>query len=317
MGPAELASVVKGLAAEVGFDCCGIAPTAPIQRRDYLAAWLARGFAGSMEYMHEYFNSRADPSVMVRGAKSVIVVAQLYHQRPPTEPHIGTPPTGRVASYAWGEDYHDVLRRKLRLLVERLRVAYGQPFEARICVDTAPIVERELAAAAGIGWIGKNTMVLNRELGSYFFLGSVVTTLDIAPDQPVADHCGTCTACLDACPTEAFPQPYEMDASRCISYLTIEHRGDISKPFQEMMGEWVFGCDVCQEVCPFNRHAPLTREPRYTVRPPAPRPVLDDLLRWSNDDYRQQLRGSAMKRAKLDMLQRNARIAKANLTALS
>ena len=164
--------------------------------------------------------------------------------------------------YAWGDDYHEVIRSKLGALVERMRTELVEPFEARVCVDTAPILERELAAAAGIGWIGKNTLVLHHELGSYFFLGAIVTTLDLAPDEPLPDHCGTCTACLDACPTQAFPKPYEMDASRCISYLTIEHRGDISKPFQKMMGDWVFGCDVCQEVCPYNRSAPTTREPR-------------------------------------------------------
>lgn len=218
--------------------------------------------------------------------------------------------------YAWGNDYHEVMRSKLAELTDRLRAELTEPFEARICVDTAPILERELAAAAGIGWIGKNTLVLHHEIGSYFFLGAVVTTLDLAPDEPLPDHCGTCTACLDACPTQAFPKPYEMDASRCISYLTIEHRGDISKPFQKMMGDWVFGCDICQEVCPYNHEAPTTREPRFAIRPPGPQLALDDVLGWSVDDYREQLHGSAMTRAKLDMLQRNARIALNNVKRL-
>jgi epoxyqueuosine reductase len=224
--------------------------------------------------------------------------------------------------YAWGDDYHKVVKDKLCVMVERLRTELSYPFEAKICVDTSPLLEREVAAAAGIGWIGKNTMVLDHQLGSCFFLGEVVTTLDLACDEPLPDRCGTCTACLEACPTGAFPAPYEMDASRCISYLTIEHRGDIPTELQDRMGRWVFGCDVCQQVCPYNRHAPsggtgfqpvLGREPRFAVRPPGANPSLDEMLGWTIDDYRSKLRGSAMKRAKLDMLQRNARIAGNNI----
>ncbi len=250
---------------------------------------------------------------MLEGARSVVVVALLYHQRPPPEPATRNNPRGRVAMYAWGDDYHKVVRDKLKALVDRTRAELPEAFEARICVDTAPVIERELAAAAGVGWIGKNTMVLDHRLGSYFVLGVVITTLDIAPDDPLPDHCGTCTACLDACPTNAFPQAYRMDASRCISYLTIEHRGDISTPQKQMMGNWIFGCDVCQEVCPYNRGAPLTREPGFAVREPGPNPSLEDILGWSVEDYRRTLRGRAMKRAKLDMLKRNAGIAKTNV----
>lgn len=214
--------------------------------------------------------------------------------------------------YAWGDDYHDVIREKLRQLVEQMRSHIDVEFDSKICVDTVPLLEREVAAAAGIGWIGKNTLVLNAELGSYFFLGSIITTLDLARDEPVADHCGTCTACLDACPTSAFVGPYQMDASRCISYLTIEHRGDIDEQHHPHMGDWVFGCDVCQEVCPHNRKAPHTSEPRFAIREPGPQPVLDDVLEWSSEDYSAKLRGSAMKRAKPEMLQRNVTIAKGN-----
>ncbi len=224
----------------------------------------------------------------------------------------GSAPCGRVARYAWGDDYHEVVRAKLRSMVERMQTELDTPFEARVCVDTAPLMERDWAAEAGLGWIGKNTMVLRHQLGSYFFLGALITTLELTPDDPVLDRCGMCTACLDACPTDAFPAPYEMDASRCISYLTIEHRGDIPEELASKMGNWVFGCDICQEVCPYNRRAPLSREPRFAIRPPGPRPLLDDILAWSTDDYRETLRGSAMKRAKLEMLKRNARIAKEN-----
>ncbi len=304
----ETSRLVKQIAASLGFDRCGIAPAEPIGRADYLAQWLRLGRAGSMDYLHRHFNLRSDPAQILPNARSVIAVALNYHQpQPSTPPDDG--PRGRVAMYAWGDDYHDVLREKLRLLVDGLHTLVAEPFETRICVDTAPILERELAARAGIGWIGKNTMVLHQELGSFFFLGVIVTTLDLPPDEPLNDHCGSCTACLDACPTKAFPKAYEMDASRCISYLTIEHRGDISRPFQEMMGDWVFGCDVCQQVCPFNRDAPTTREPRFAIHPPGPDPRLHELASWTAEDYRHHLRGSAMTRATLAMLHRNATIA--------
>lgn len=311
MTPVELREHIMGLAASAGFDRCGVARAGPIGRGDYVLRWLAGGRAGSMEYLHRNVGARLDPRDLLPGARSVIVVALSYYQPPPDPPEDGRS-HGRVAMYAWGDDYHDVIREKLRAMRDRMHAELAIPFETRIGVDTAPIIERELAAAAGIGWIGKNTMVLSRELGSYFFLGVMLTTLEIAADEPVVDHCGSCMACLEACPTQAFTAAYQMDASRCISYLTIEHRGDISRPFQEMMGDWVFGCDVCQEVCPYNRKAPATHEPRFAIRDPGPQPALDDLLAWGDEEYRKQLSGSAMQRAKPAMLRRNVRIAKGN-----
>jgi epoxyqueuosine reductase len=194
-----------------------------------------------------------------------------------------------------------------------MRAVLSEPFDAKICVDTSPVIERELAAMAGIGWIGKNTLVLHETLGSYFFLGVVLTSLDLAHDAPSPDHCGSCTRCLDACPTQAFPRPYQMDASRCISYLTIEHRGDMPSELHAPIGDWVFGCDVCQEVCPYNRDAPLTREPRFAPRPPGPRPDLDEIAAWSDTTYQSAVNGSAADRARLDMWRRNARIVLENI----
>lgn len=304
--------LIKSIARDSGFDRCGIARAESIGRADYLRAWLATGRAGTMNYLHRYLDQRTDPQKLLPGARSVIVTALSYHQtnsKPTPDAHGHR---GRVAMYAWGDDYHDVIRDKLQGLVARVRENLNEPFEFKICVDTAPLLEREVAAAAGIGWIGKNTLVLHPELGSYFFLGTILTTMELTCDPPVEDHCGTCTACLDACPTSAFPAPYEMDASRCISYLTIEHRGDIDSKFHQDMGDWVFGCDVCQEVCPHNRKAPVTREPRFAIREPGPQPVLEELLQWSTDDYRTKLKGSAMKRAKLETLKRNASVAKEN-----
>ncbi|MCH8854501.1 MAG: tRNA epoxyqueuosine(34) reductase QueG [Planctomycetes bacterium] len=312
MTPLERTLCVKRVAARLGLDRCGIARAEPIGRAAYLRAWLDAGRAGSMEYLNRYFTQRTDPRELLPNATSVIVVALLYHQpHPPGISEDGSA-RGRVAMYAWGDDYHDIIKAKLRDVMDHLRAELSEPFEFKVCVDTSPLLERELAAAAGIGWIGKNTLVLNQKVGSYFFLGEIVTTLEIAPDEPMADHCGTCTRCLDACPTQAFPQPYEMDASRCISYLTIERRQPIRDDLHASMEDWIFGCDVCQQVCPYNQGAPLTQEPSFKARPPSLRPVLEEVIAWSADDYRQQLQGSAMKRATLPMLQRNARIALAN-----
>lgn len=349
MDAAKRRRIVLQSAAKLGFDHCGIAPAEPLPRADYVRAWLAQGRAGTMHYLHRHLDARLDLRQLLDGARSVIVAAVNYHQpedraggsdrwasglregggravlgsanEPPAADRAplasrradaAAPLCGRIARYAWGEDYHIVLRDRLLTLVEVLRSALTEAFHFRVCVDTAPVLERELAARAGVGWIGKNTLVLHRRLGSYFVLGEIITDLEIAPDVPVADRCGSCTACLDACPTGAFPAPYQMDASRCISYLTIEHRGPIDEELAERSDQWLFGCDVCQEVCPYNREAPSAIDPRLTARPPAPVINPCKVLNWTPADYRRHLRGRAMKRAKLDMLQRNARIVLAN-----
>lgn len=307
MTPRLAATLVKEIAAQLGFERCGIAPAGPIARGDYLREWLARGWAGSMGYLRRSLQSRLDPRGLLPGARSVIVAALSYHQRSPQRP--SDKPTGRIAMYAWGEDYHVVVREKLESLVANMRHALPGPFDAKVCVDTSPIVERELAAAAGVGWIGKNTLVLHEIVGSYVFLGVVLTSLELEPDAPATDHCGTCTRCLDACPTQAFPRAYQMDARRCISYLTIEHRGEIDPRFHPAIGDWVFGCDVCQQICPFNRDAPTTREPRFAPRPPGAHVRLPDVLNWDETAYREQVRGRAIDRATLAMWKRNASIA--------
>ena len=304
---------IKGAARNLGFDGCGVCRLGPIGRGDYLRAWLAGGRSGSMAYLHRNLESRLDPSQLLDGAQSAVVAALHYYQSAPTSRDAGT--RGRIARYAWGRDYHRVVKGKLHELADAIRERFGDQVQTRACVDTAPIVERELAAKAGVGWIGKNTMVLHPELGSYFVLGVLLTTLELEPDEPIEDHCGSCTACLEACPTDAFPAPYEMDASRCISYLTIEHRGEIPPEFHGPMGDWVFGCDVCQEVCPFNRIPPVTKEPDFAVRPPGPEVELTSILNWSRADYDGNTRGRATRRATLAMWQRNARIVKLNLPA--
>ncbi|MHC4092259.1 MAG: tRNA epoxyqueuosine(34) reductase QueG [Planctomycetota bacterium] len=311
MSPEEKAASVRRIATSLGFDRIGIARAEPIDRAAYLRDWLERGYAGRMDYLRHRFEQRIDPRMLLAAARSVIVVALNYQQ--PTPKHSDDEPTGRVAKYAWGDDYHKIVKDRLWATVHRMRSVIDEPFEARVCVDTSPVLEREWAAAAGIGWIGKNTMVLDPKLGSYFFLGEIITTLDLACDTPATHHCGTCTRCLDACPTRAFPAPYQMDASRCISYLTIELRDEVPTDFRGPIGDWIFGCDICQEVCPFNSDAPASTV--FAIRAPGPFPTLKEMLAWTSDDYRDKLRGSAMKRAKLPMLKRNAAIALANLTA--
>ncbi|MFQ5491077.1 MAG: tRNA epoxyqueuosine(34) reductase QueG [Phycisphaerae bacterium] len=304
----EKAARVRRLAKQAGFDRVGIAQAGPITRADYLRAWLDRGWAGRMDYLHRHFDRRTDPGVLLPGARSVIVVALNYHQQAPNRPE--HPPTGQIAMYAWGDDYHRVVKNRLLEMIDALRTQIDEPFQAKACVDTAPILEREWAAASGVGWIGKNTLALHQDLGSYFFLGEIVTTLELPPDPPATDHCGSCTRCLDACPTQAFPAPYRMDASRCISYLTIELRDAIPAEFHGPMGDWVFGCDVCQQVCPHNHRAPLSTA--FTPRPPSPYPVLEEVLQWTPQDYSANLSHSPIKRAKLPMLKRNATIAQSN-----
>ncbi|MFN0136298.1 MAG: tRNA epoxyqueuosine(34) reductase QueG [Phycisphaerae bacterium] len=221
-------------------------------------------------------------------------------------------PLGRIARYALADDYHIILRRRLEALIARMRAEIPDTFDARPFVDTGPILERDLAAAAGLGWIGKNTLLMHERLGSYLFLAEIITTLDLPPDAPATDHCGSCTRCLDACPTHAFPRPYVLDASRCISYFTIEHRGDIPPEHHAAIGDWVYGCDICQEVCPFNHKAPPTADAQLAQpRIPAALP-LADLVQLTSWQYRTLTRNSATQRATRKMWHRNAAIALAN-----
>jgi len=324
--PAHRSDLVRQLALDAGFDLAGIARARPVAHIDYFDDWLAGGCAGEMHYLNRHRHLRTDPASLLPGARSVIVVADNYYhaagagsmpnpRRADSTATRDDRPRGRIARYAWGLDYHRVLRKKLHQLARRLHKVMDDSLQTRVCVDTAPIMERELAAAAGIGWIGKNTMVIHAELGSFFFLGEIITTLELAPSGPAADHCGSCTRCLDACPTGALIAPHKMDARRCIAYLTIEHRSDIPAELQRLTGDWVFGCDLCQEVCPYNRNPPTTSEPAYELggrNPFPPRPLLVELMNLSAEQYRQHLSGSAMKRATLGMLRRNAAIAHRN-----
>jgi epoxyqueuosine reductase len=293
----------------VGFDLVGIAPAVRLPHADRLLWWLAQGYAGEMEYMQRTAEQRTDPQALLPGAKSAVVVGLNY------APDALPPTDYRIARYALGDDYHSVIRSKLETLLGAIRAVLRE-CEGRICVDSAPVLERDLAWLAGLGWYGKNTCLINTHRGSYFFIGVLLLTVELAYDHPAFGGCGRCRKCLEACPTGALREPYVLDARRCISYLTIENRGAIPEEWREPMGDWLFGCDICQEVCPFNQprpHQPLraapTTEPRLK---PRPLPSLEQILTMDEAEFQERFRGSAIRRAKWRGLVRNALIVAGN-----
>ncbi len=319
---------IQGFAGAAGFDLCGIAPAAEFPELAHLEEWLARGHAGEMRYLHDA--RRRSPALAMQGAKSVIVCALNYNTALPSSIDAAAPPTGRegprgwISRYAWGGEYHNLLGEKLEALIAQMRVEFREPFEARAYVDTGPIVERVAAKYAGLGWLAKNTCLINEEMGSWFFLGVIVTTLDLAaspggkaaPEMPAADLCGNCSLCIDACPTGALVEPYVLDARRCISYLTIELRGAIPIEFREPIGRHVFGCDICQDVCPWNRRAPESVLPEFQPRRNGEHSLFSPDLEWlislSQEEFSAAFRGSPVKRTKWRGLLRNACVALGN-----
>jgi epoxyqueuosine reductase len=310
--PHQLAAEIKQRGLALGFDFVGIAPAEPSRYRDYLRQWLDDGQAGSMDYLARRFEERTDPAAYVPDAASVICVAMNYHVPLAPVPPEEKKHHARIARYALGDDYHEVIKRRLWKLADWLCEAVPGAV-TRPCVDTAPVMEKELAARAGIGWIGKNTCVIDPVIGSWLLLGEIITTVSLPPDDPAVDRCGTCRRCLDACPTDAFTAPYQLDARRCISYLTIEHPEPIPAEFHAQLGEWLFGCDICQDVCPWNRKAPTTTDPALQPRFPTGTVDLRQLLAWRQGEYSPYLSGSPLKRVKLPVLQRNAHLIARNL----
>jgi epoxyqueuosine reductase len=308
---ASLEARLKQKAHELGFELVGIAAAAPADGFDRLRSWLEQGFAGEMAYMERYAEARRDLASVLPEVRSVVMVGMNYHS--PDE-ETENPPrlAGRIARYARGEDYHDVFRRLLKQLLNWLQTE-GPSCHGRAVVDTAPLLERDFARRAGLGWFGKNTMLLNKRLGSYFLLGALLLDTELEADSThEAAHCGTCTACLDACPTQAFPQPGVLDSRRCISYLTIELKRTIPEPLRAPMGDWLFGCDVCQEVCPWNRKAPLTEGTTLQIRPDLVALDAAELLMLSEEQFRQRFRGTALTRPRRRGLLRNAAIVLGN-----
>ena len=308
------AEFVKAEAAALGFDLCGIAPAESFPELQCLAEWLQRGYAGEMHYLERSADRRADVRAVLPSARTVISLGVVYNAPRPYSTENADSARAAIARYAWGDDYHVVIGRQLDALVQRLQLAAGEGFEARPYVDTGPVQERVYAQRAGLGWTGKNTCVINPELGSWFFLAAVICNLPLAPDAPALDQCGTCSLCLEACPTGALVEPGVLDATRCLSYLTIELKGSIPAEHRAAVGEHAYGCDICQEVCPWNLSpsTAVSNTPAWQPRPGLDGPRLVDLWRLSDDQLRALLKGSAMKRAGVRRFRRNLAVAIGN-----
>lgn len=301
-----LTAKIKERARAEGFSSVGIARALPLDdERARLEEWLARGFHGEMQWMSRDTARRTDPRQLLASARSVVVVALNYYT--PHE-HASDPADGKISRYAWGDDYHDVLGDKLRSLLAWIREEHPEA-EGKICVDAQPAMDKAWAVRAGLGWIGKHSNLITRDYGSWVFLGELLLNLELDYDTtPVADHCGTCTLCLDVCPTDAIVEPYVVDSNKCISYATIELRApDIPAPVAPHLDGWLYGCDACQDICPWNRFQQPTPEPRFEPRSGNISPQLSDILQLTPDTYAERFRRSPIKRAKLAGLQRNAR----------
>ncbi len=302
---ASLEQRVKQRARALGFDPVGITSLGIAATYEAFAEWLRSGYAGEMTYLPRGAEKRRDTRLPFDGARSAIVAALDYG---------GKQPGGTIAKYARGDDYHDVMIRRLETLHQWIEAELGRRVRRKAYVDTGPILERDLGQRAGLGWIGKNTMLINPRRGSFFFLGALLVDLELQPDAPFeADRCGSCTRCLDACPTDAFVAPRVMDARRCISYLTIEHRSDIAAEFQPVIGDQLYGCDICQDVCPWNvSFASELGDPALSPRPENVNPDPAELLALDDEGFRRRFKGSPIKRAKRAGLARNASIALRN-----
>ncbi len=304
------AGEIQELARQCGFELAGVARAEPAVDRDLYHDWVAAGYAGKMGYLTDRRAAvRDDPRNLLPSARSVICVGKLYHTPWPHTSGSAVDGRGWISRYAWGADYHDVIRRGLERLDALLRERAGGPLESKICVDTAPLLERSYARLAGLGWIGKNTMLIHQQMGSWFFLGELLVSLDIDPAAPPPDRCGTCTRCIDACPTDAIV-PSGLDATRCISYFTIELRGAIPEEHRDGIGAHLFGCDICQDVCPWNRRAPATADPAFAPREFAP--PLERMAGLTETEFRATFRGTPVTRARYSGFLRNVAIAMGN-----
>lgn len=305
----QVNDLIKAQAFGLGFDLVGITRLGPTQTAPMFEAWLSRGYAGEMGYLERWAEKRGDTRLPFPGALSAVVVGLNYG---------GTSPTGPIARYARGDDYHEIMWRKLDSLHEWIQEKTGRPVSGKSYVDTGPILERDLARQAGLGWFGKNTNLINPQLGSFFFIGALFMDLELESDAPFeADRCGTCTRCLDACPTDAFVDARVLDATKCISYLTIEARGAMPAELQDKVGTLIYGCDICQDVCPWNqrfsRDASLAEfEARPVLASNETTEIAETILKMNVEEFRAVFKGSSMKRAKLDGLKRNAEVALRN-----
>lgn len=313
----NISAAIKQTALEAGFDLAGIAPVDEFPELTRFPEWIASGYAGEMKYLESRDESgelrRASLKSVFPWSRSVIVCAVNYNTAHPYSTQVNTPGHGWISRYAWSrEDYHESVLLRLREVEARLKQLAGETIQTRAYVDTGPVVERVFARYAGIGWLGKNTCLINQEIGSWLFLGVIITSLELTPDVPVPDRCGTCTRCIDACPTQAFVAPHQLDSNKCISYLTIEKRGPLPEDLRDEIGLNVFGCDICQDVCPWNRKSPTSDKPEFQAREDLINPALAWLAEISEEDFRERFRRSPIRRAKRNGLRRNAIIAIGN-----
>ncbi|MGA8490302.1 MAG: tRNA epoxyqueuosine(34) reductase QueG [Terriglobales bacterium] len=318
--PDQLAALLKQIAYRSGFELAGIAPVRDFAELNYFPRWIEAGHAGEMKYLEARDNAgqlkRSSLRSTAPWARSVIVCAINYNTADPYSTQFNDSERGWISRYAWSrDDYHEAVMRRLRLVESELQEQVGDktpPLESRCYVDTGPLVERVYAKYAGVGWIGKNTCILNQEQGSWLFLGVILTSFELEPDLPAPDRCGSCTRCIDACPTDALIAPYQLDSNKCISYLTIEKHGAIPEEMRQGMGRHVFGCDICQDVCPWNRKAPVTKTEEFHAREDLVNPALEWLAEMSAEEFREKFRGSPIRRTKRTGLRRNAVIAMGN-----
>jgi epoxyqueuosine reductase len=308
------AASVKRRARELGFHLCGVARAETVPGPGRIHEWIARGYAGDMGYLPRTAVRREDVRRVLPSARSVIVTATLYNTDRPYSIEIGEPGTGLVSRYAWGEDYHAVVGRRLDALIDWMRGEHPTPFDAIACVDTGPVHERAYAELAGLGWIGKNGCLINPDTGSWLFLSEIVCSLPLEADAAAFDRCGPCTLCLEACPTGALVEPRVLDARRCVSYLTVELRRAIPEPLRAQLGTHVFGCDICQDVCPWNQAVPRSADPAWQPGEGLDRPRLVDLWRRTDEGLERLVQGTAMVRARVTGLRRNVAVAIGNST---
>jgi len=310
----RLSQAIKQKALELGLDACGISRAEALDvEAARLKNWLSRGNHASMSWMENHLEKRTDPTKLVDGARSVVSVIQSYYY--PDEPS-DDPDIGRISRYAWGDDYHLVLKDRLASLYEWIQGEVGE-VSGRFFVDSAPIMDKAWAARAGLGWIGKHTNLISPQHGSWFFIGELVLNIELSPDEPILDQCGSCTACLDACPTAAITEPYVVDANLCISYTTIEHReDDVDQSIRDNHGNWIFGCDICQEVCPWNKFHTESSEVRYAPRPGILETPIATWAELDQESFSSRFRKSAIKRTKISGFERNVRYAMDNARRL-
>jgi len=309
---AALSSHIKEEAQRLGFGLVGISPVAPPPHEQFFAQWLRAGFAGKLDYMQRTELLRRDPAQLVPWAVSVISVGLNYntdHRRP----EAGARNTGWISRYAWGDDYHSIMHQRLESLLDRIRVLNERPVQGKAFVDSGPVLERDAAGIAGLGWIGKNTHLISPKEGSWFFLAELFVDLPLTYDRPIRDRCGRCDLCIKECPTGAFVGPYILDARRCISYLTIELKGWIPRSLRPLIGNHIFGCDICQEICPYNAKAATSSEPAFAPRAGLYAPELIPFLALDEKEFRQRFSGSPVLRAKRRGLLRNVAVALGNL----